>query len=96
MKKYLKLIQQILETLEKEDFCHVPREENVDADHLVRLASSGEEGEEIIEVQGQPSIETAEVSNIYNGRSWMINDQMVIQATRLIVENQVETPDFNS
>uniref|UniRef100_A0A2N9HFN3 RNase H type-1 domain-containing protein n=1 Tax=Fagus sylvatica TaxID=28930 RepID=A0A2N9HFN3_FAGSY len=49
MKKYLKLIQKILETLEKVDFCHIPREENADADHLTRLASSGEEGERIIE-----------------------------------------------
>uniref|UniRef100_A0A2N9J3T5 Uncharacterized protein n=1 Tax=Fagus sylvatica TaxID=28930 RepID=A0A2N9J3T5_FAGSY len=71
MKKYLKLIQKILETLEKVDFCHIPREENADADHLTRLASSGEEGERIIEVQGRPSIETVEVSPIFNGRSWM-------------------------
>ena len=71
MKKYLKLIQKILETLEKVDFRHIPREENADADHLTRLASSGEEGERIIEVQGRPSIETVEVSPIFNGRSWM-------------------------
>ena len=73
MKKYLKLIQKILETLEKVDFCHVPREENADADRLARLASSEDEGEEIIEVQGRPSIETAEVSTVYNVRSWMID-----------------------
>jgi hypothetical protein len=71
MKKYLNLIQKILETLEKVDFRHIPREENADADHLTRLASSGEEGERIIEVQGRPSIETVEVSPIFNGRSWM-------------------------
>jgi hypothetical protein len=42
----------MLETLEKVDFCHVPREENADADRLAQLASSEDEGEEIIEVQG--------------------------------------------
>jgi hypothetical protein len=69
--KYLKLIQKILETLEKVDFHYVPRVENANANCLARLAPSGEEGKVFIEVQGRPSIETAEVSTIYNGRSWM-------------------------
>lgn len=73
MKKYLKLVQRALEKREKVEFCLVPREENAGADCLARLASSREEREGIIEVQGQPSIEMTEVSPIFNGRSRMID-----------------------
>ncbi len=50
MKRYLTLVQRVLKKLEKVEFRQVPREENVDADRLARLASSGEEAKGIIKV----------------------------------------------
>uniref|UniRef100_A0A2N9GLE6 Uncharacterized protein n=1 Tax=Fagus sylvatica TaxID=28930 RepID=A0A2N9GLE6_FAGSY len=43
MKKYLKVVQTLLPHFQKVEFVQIPREENVDADRLARLASSGEE-----------------------------------------------------
>jgi hypothetical protein len=43
MKKYLTVIQTLLSHFKKVEFLQIPREENVEADRLARLASSGEE-----------------------------------------------------
>ena len=52
MKKYLTVIQTLLPHFKKVEFVQIPREENVDADRLARLASSGEEFDGFLEIQG--------------------------------------------
>ncbi len=53
------------------ELLQIPREENVDADCLARLASSGVEMEGFLEVQGRPSMEEGTVNSITDNTSWM-------------------------
>ena len=64
MKKYLTVVQNLLPHFKKVEFLQIPREENVDADRLARLASSGEEIDGFLEVQGRPSTEEEIVNSI--------------------------------
>uniref|UniRef100_A0A2N9J3I5 Integrase catalytic domain-containing protein n=1 Tax=Fagus sylvatica TaxID=28930 RepID=A0A2N9J3I5_FAGSY len=61
----------LLPHFEKVDFAQIPREENVDADRLARLASSGEEFNGFLEIQGRPSTEEGTVNSIEDNVSWM-------------------------
>uniref|UniRef100_A0A2N9FDC4 Uncharacterized protein n=1 Tax=Fagus sylvatica TaxID=28930 RepID=A0A2N9FDC4_FAGSY len=71
MKKYLTVVQTLLPHFKKVEFVQIPREENVDADRLARLASSGEECDGFLEIQGRPSIEEETVNSIKDNVSWM-------------------------
>jgi ribonuclease HI len=71
MKKYLTVVQTLLPHFEKVEFVQIPREENVDADRLARLASSGEEFDGFLEIQGRPSTEEETVNSIEDNVSWM-------------------------
>uniref|UniRef100_A0A2N9INV2 Uncharacterized protein n=1 Tax=Fagus sylvatica TaxID=28930 RepID=A0A2N9INV2_FAGSY len=71
MKKYLKVVQTLLPHFKKVEFVQIPREENVDADRLARLASSGEECDGFLEILGRPSIEEETVNAIKDNVSWM-------------------------
>uniref|UniRef100_A0A2N9H4Y6 Uncharacterized protein n=1 Tax=Fagus sylvatica TaxID=28930 RepID=A0A2N9H4Y6_FAGSY len=64
MKKYLKVVQTLLPHFQKVEFVQIPREENVDADRLARLASSGEECDGFLEILGRPSSEEETVNAI--------------------------------
>uniref|UniRef100_A0A2N9J0B4 Uncharacterized protein n=1 Tax=Fagus sylvatica TaxID=28930 RepID=A0A2N9J0B4_FAGSY len=61
----------LLPHFKKVEFVQIPREENVDADRLARLASSGEECDGFLEIQGRPSIEEETVNSIKDNVSWM-------------------------
>jgi ribonuclease HI len=50
MKRYLTVVQTLLPHFEKVEFVQIPKEENVDADRLARLASSGEEFDGFLEI----------------------------------------------
>jgi ribonuclease HI len=71
MKKYLTVVQTLLPHFKKVEFVQIPREENVDADRLARLASSGEERDGFLEIQGRLSIEEETVNSIMDNVSWM-------------------------
>ena len=71
MKKYLTVIQTLLSHFKKVEFFQISREENVDADRLARLASSGEDLESFLEVQGRSSTEEEIVNSIMDNTSWM-------------------------
>uniref|UniRef100_A0A2N9IAR9 Uncharacterized protein n=1 Tax=Fagus sylvatica TaxID=28930 RepID=A0A2N9IAR9_FAGSY len=71
MKKYLKVVQTLLPHFQKVEFVQIPREENVDADRLARLASSGEECDGFLEILGRPSSEEETVNAIKDNVSWM-------------------------
>uniref|UniRef100_A0A2N9F210 RNase H type-1 domain-containing protein n=1 Tax=Fagus sylvatica TaxID=28930 RepID=A0A2N9F210_FAGSY len=71
MKKYLTVVQTLLPHFKKVEFVQIPREENVDADCLARLASSGEEFDGFLEIQGRPSIKEETVNSIKDNVSWM-------------------------
>jgi hypothetical protein len=71
MKKYLTIVQALLTYFKKVELLRIPREENVDADHLARLASSGVEIEGFLEIQGRPSTEEGIVNSVANNTSWM-------------------------
>jgi ribonuclease HI len=71
MKKYLTVIQTLLPHFKKVEFLQIPREKNVDADRLARLASSREEIDGFLEVQERPSIEEEIVNSIMDNNSWM-------------------------
>ena len=71
MKKYLTVVQTLLPHFKKVEFLQIPREENVNANRLARLASLGEEINGLLEVQGRPSIEEETVNSIRGNVSWM-------------------------
>ena len=71
MKKFLTIIQTLLSHFKKVEFLDIPREENVEADHLARLAPSEEEIDVFLEVQGRPSTEEEIVNSIMDNTSWM-------------------------
>uniref|UniRef100_A0A2N9IF11 Integrase catalytic domain-containing protein n=1 Tax=Fagus sylvatica TaxID=28930 RepID=A0A2N9IF11_FAGSY len=53
------------------ELLQIPREDNVAADRLARLASSGIEIDGLIEIQGRPSTEEEIVNSIANNTTWM-------------------------
>jgi ribonuclease HI len=71
MRKDLTVVQTLLPHFKKVEFIQIPREENVDADCLARLASSGEEFDDFLEIQGRPSTEEETVNSIKDNVSWM-------------------------
>jgi ribonuclease HI len=71
MKKYLTVVQTLLPHFKKVEFVQIPREENIDADRLAGLASSGEEFDDFLEIQGRPSTEKETVNSIKDNVSWM-------------------------
>uniref|UniRef100_A0A2N9EWT7 Reverse transcriptase RNase H-like domain-containing protein n=1 Tax=Fagus sylvatica TaxID=28930 RepID=A0A2N9EWT7_FAGSY len=71
MKKYLTVVKDLLTHFKKVELLQIPREENVAADRLAMLASSGVEIEGFIEIQGRPSTEEGIVNSITDNTTWM-------------------------
>uniref|UniRef100_A0A2N9I556 RNA-directed DNA polymerase n=1 Tax=Fagus sylvatica TaxID=28930 RepID=A0A2N9I556_FAGSY len=72
MKKYLTVVKDLLTYFEKVEFLQIPREDNVAADRLARLASLGIEIDGFIEIQRRPSTEGEEtVNSITVVTTWM-------------------------
>jgi ribonuclease HI len=71
MKKYLTAVKALLTHFEKVELLQIPREDNVAADRLARLASSGIEIDGFIEIQGRPSTEEEIVNSITINTTWM-------------------------
>uniref|UniRef100_A0A2N9GCW7 Uncharacterized protein n=1 Tax=Fagus sylvatica TaxID=28930 RepID=A0A2N9GCW7_FAGSY len=71
MKKYFTAVKTLLTHFEKVELLQIPREDNVAADRLARLASSGIEIDGFIEIQGRPSTEEEIVNSITINTTWM-------------------------
>uniref|UniRef100_A0A2N9EH15 Uncharacterized protein n=1 Tax=Fagus sylvatica TaxID=28930 RepID=A0A2N9EH15_FAGSY len=71
MKKYLTVVKDLLAHFKKVELLQIPREDNVAADRLARLASSGIEIDGFIEIQGRPSTEEEIVNSITVNTMWM-------------------------
>uniref|UniRef100_A0A2N9ESE9 Integrase catalytic domain-containing protein n=1 Tax=Fagus sylvatica TaxID=28930 RepID=A0A2N9ESE9_FAGSY len=71
MKKYLTVVKDLLTHFKKVELLQIPREENIAADRLARLASSGIEIDGFIEIQGRPSMEEEIVNSITVNTTWM-------------------------
>ena len=72
MKKYLKVVKNLLTHFKKVELLQIPREENEAADRLARLASLGVEIDGYIEIQGRPSTEEEIVNSITVKTTWML------------------------
>ncbi|XP_075663203.1 uncharacterized protein LOC142632739 [Castanea sativa] len=74
MQKYLKLTKYLAREFDKLDFAWIPRNQNMATDEVVKMASSEEEstnGELLMEIQKQPSIEEFPIFSILSTNSWM-------------------------
>ena len=65
-KKYLEKVLQLMKKFREADFVQIPREENMEADTLVKEASMNEAMDEFDEVQYVPSIDLPKVQQIEN------------------------------
>ena len=61
MKKYLKKVVRLVKKFKKADFIQIPREENMEADILVKEASASETVDELDAIQYMPSIDLPEL-----------------------------------
>ena len=71
MKRYLKKVVRLVKKFKEADFIQIPREENVEADTLVKEASANEAMDELDEVQYMPSIDLPEMLQIESDKNWM-------------------------
>ena len=71
MKKYLEKVLCLVKKFKEANFVQIPREENVEADTLVKEASATGAMDEFDEVQYVPSIDLPEVQQIENRENWM-------------------------
>ena len=61
MRKYLSRVMRLMKRFEEADFVQIPREENVEANTIVKEASANESMDEFDEIQYMPSIDIPEV-----------------------------------
>ncbi|XP_030936673.1 uncharacterized protein LOC115961917 [Quercus lobata] len=74
MQKYLKLARQLAQEFDAVEFIQIPRNQNMGADEVSKLASSKEEGTSTdlaMEVQKHPSIEEFATFTIQGADTWM-------------------------
>ena len=71
MKKYLEKVLQLVKKFKEANLVQIPREENMEADALVKEASANEPMNEFDEVRYLPSIDIPEVLQVQNEGNWM-------------------------
>ena len=71
MKKYLEKVLRLVKKFKEANFIQIPREENAEADTLVKEASATRVMDEFDEIQYVPSIDLPEVQQIGNEENWM-------------------------
>ncbi|XP_075665233.1 uncharacterized protein LOC142634869 [Castanea sativa] len=74
MQKYLKLTKHLAWEFNKLDFVRIPKDQNMAADEIAKMASSKEKptnGELLMEIQKRPSIEEVLIFSIQSINSWM-------------------------
>ena len=71
MKKYLEKVLLLVKKFKEANFIQIPREENLEADVLVKEASASKPINEFDDVQYVPSIDFPEVQQIEDRENWM-------------------------
>ncbi|XP_075654265.1 uncharacterized protein LOC142624547 [Castanea sativa] len=74
MQKYLKLTKHLAREFDKLEFVRIPRDQNMAADEIVKMASSEERPTSVeldMEIQKRPSIEEVPTFAIQSVNSWM-------------------------
>ena len=71
MKKYLEKVLQLVKKFKETNFVQIPKEENMEADALVKEASANQSMDEFDKVQYIPSIDIPEVLQVQNEGNWM-------------------------
>ena len=71
MKKYLEKVLRLVKKFKEANFIQIPREENAEADTLVKEASATRVMDEFGEIQYVPSIDLPEMQQIGNEENWM-------------------------
>ena len=71
MKKYLNEVIFLMKRFEEANFVKISREENVEADTLVKEASANETTNEFDKIQYIPSIDIPEIQHVKNRGNWM-------------------------
>ena len=71
MKKYLEKVLRLVKKFKEANFIQISREENAEADTLVKEASTTRVMDEFDEIQYVPSIDLPEVQQIGNEENWM-------------------------
>ncbi|XP_065624889.1 uncharacterized protein LOC136065515 [Quercus suber] len=64
MKRYLKKVLRLVKKFKEANFVQIPREENIEADTLVKEVSANEAMDKIDEIQYMPSIDLPEILQI--------------------------------
>ena len=84
MKKYLNKVRQLIKKFKEANFVHLPREENMEADALVKTTLVGEAMDEFDKVQYIPSIDLLEVQQIEGEENWMTPIVIYLKEGRLL------------
>ena len=71
MKKYLSKVKRLVKKFKESSFVQLPREENMEADALVKVASMGGAMDGYDKVQYMPSINLLEVQQIEGEENWI-------------------------
>ena len=84
MKKYLNKVRQLVKKFKEASFVQLPREENMEADALVKTTLVGEAMDEFDKVQYIPSIDLLEVQQIEGEENWMTPIVIYLKEGRLL------------
>ena len=84
MKKYLNKVRQLVKKFKKASFVQLLREENMEANALVKAASAGEPMDEFDKVQYMPSIDLPKVHQIREEENWMTPIVIFLKDGRLL------------
>ncbi|XP_075659086.1 uncharacterized protein LOC142628950 [Castanea sativa] len=71
MKKYLSKVRWLVQKFTEVSFVQLPREENMEADALAKVASGGEATDAYGRIQYMPSIDLPDIQKIGGGENWM-------------------------
>jgi len=89
MKKYLNKVKQLVKKFKEASFVQLSREENLEADALVKIASVEGAMDECDKVQYMPSIDLPEVQQIEGEENWMTSIVIYLKDGRF-PEDKVE------
>ena len=89
MKKYLNKVKQLVKKFKEASFVQLPREENLEADALAKIALVGGDMDECDKVQYMPSIDLPEVQQIEGEENWMTSIVIYLKDGRF-PEDKVE------
>ena len=71
MKKYLRMVKQLVKKFKEASFVQLPREENMEADILAKATSVGGAMDEYDKVQYMPRIDLLEIQQVEGEENWM-------------------------